>query len=207
MSMSTHWDKIYATKQPTEVSWYQVEPHESLDLIRRLSESKSVHIINVGGGASTLVDYLLADGFAHVTVLDISATALDVARTRLGDSKQIVTWIAANITTADLPANHFDIWHDRAVFHFLTRTEDRRRYVKKMSRALKPGGYAIMATFALDGPTQCSGLEVMRYSPQALQAELGEGFSLLESYHATHTTPFGSHQSFIYCVFKRSSDR
>jgi SAM-dependent methyltransferase len=201
MNAKTHWEGIYSTRQATEVSWYQAHPQLSLDLIRNAAKSKPLTaIIDVGGGASTLVDHLLDDAFSDIVVLDISANALLAARARLGERASQVTWIEADATTADLPMHHFDIWHDRAVFHFLTDAEDRRHYVHQVAHAVKPGGTVIVATFADDGPTRCSGLEVARYSPAELHGEFGNQFNLLEHYRETHHTPFGTEQQFIYCL-------
>lgn len=200
----THWEGIYSAKKATEVSWYQVHPKLSLDLIRQAANRNvSAAIIDIGGGASTLVDHLLDDGFTDVTVLDISANALLAAQARVGKRASKVTWIEADATLADLPVGHFDIWHDRAVFHFLTDAEDRRRYVQMVSRAVKLGGTVIVSTFAADGPTRCSGLEVARYSSEQLHGEFGDRFRLLEHYQETHHTPFGTEQKFIYCLCRR----
>ena len=203
MGDKAHWEKIYTSKAPDQVSWYQVQPQLSLDLIRRTGVDKPAQIIDVGGGASALVDHLLADGFEHVSVLDISSTALAVAKSRLGPQANDVTWIDANITQAQLPPAHYDVWHDRAVFHFLTDPEDRRKYVEVATRAIKPGGHVIIASFASDGPMQCSGLDVMRYSPTALHHEFGEDFELIESHDETHNTPFGTQQKFVYCYCRK----
>ncbi len=203
MGDKAHWEKIYTSKAPDQVSWYQVQPQLSLDLIRRTGVDKPAQIIDVGGGASALVNHLLADGFEHVSVLDISSTALAVAKSRLGPQANDVTWIDANITQAQLPPAHYDVWHDRAVFHFLTDPEDRRKYVEVATRAIKPGGHVIIASFATDGPMQCSGLDVMRYSPTALHHEFGEDFELIESRDETHNTPFGTQQKFVYCYCRK----
>lgn len=203
MGDKAHWEKIYTTKAPDQVSWYQVQPQESLDLIRRTGIGKTAQIIDIGGGASTLVDYLLMDGFQHISVLDISFVALGVAKSRLGLRATEVTWIEGDITKSDLPPAHYDLWHDRAVFHFLTDAEDRRKYVEAVERSLKPGGHIIIASFAVDGPMQCSGLDVMRYSPSSLHNEFGERFELLESHNETHNTPFGTQQKFVYCYCRK----
>ncbi len=163
MERKAHWEGIYTTKTPTGVSWYQPYASKSLELIKHTGVGTSAHIIDVGGGASTLVDDLLAEGFRHLTVLDVSSAALDAARQRIGArAAQEVAWIEADITQAVLPRLHFDVWHDRAVFHFLTDADERRRYVSAASLALKPGGHLIVATFAADGPVRCSGLNVVR---------------------------------------------
>ena len=198
-----HWESIYKTKEPTEVSWYQPESRISLDLIIQTGISTTARIIDVGGGASRLVDSLLAQGFQHISVLDISSSALQHARDRLGALAEQVTWIEADVTRVTLPAAHYDLWHDRAVFHFLTNPADRDQYIQTMQYAVKPGGQIVIATFALDGPTQCSGLEVVRYSPESLQSTLGPDFELVESLNEIHHTPFGTEQRFVYSHFRR----
>lgn len=203
MKPKTHWEHIYETKAPTRVSWYQEHAQISLQFIQRAGIQKTDHIIDVGGGASTLVDDLLAAGFEHVTVLDVSAKALEFARGRLGERAGLVNWIEADITQADLPEGAYDLWHDRAVFHFLTQPADRQRYIETARRAVRRGGHVIVATFAPDGPDHCSGLEVMRYSPESLHGEFGAGFGLVDSARETHHTPFGAGQKFIYCYCRR----
>jgi len=202
MGLKSHWENIYTTKESTQVSWYKPHLNLSLQLIERTSVDKSAYIIDVGGGAATLVDDLLDNGYAHVSVLDISAAAIEVAKSRLGGRAGQVTWLEADITQAALPEQHYDVWHDRAVFHFLTRAEDRRRYVDAVRRSLKAGGHIIVATFATDGPPKCSGLDVMRYDPDGLHGEFGADFKLVESVREDHQTPFGTQQKFIYCYCK-----
>jgi SAM-dependent methyltransferase len=197
-----HWDSVYATKKSDEVSWYQARPGVSLEFIGRAVRSKDARIIDVGGGASRLVDALLDDGFQRVTVLDISPEALARAEERLGDRARLVTWIAADISRWTPPAP-FDIWHDRAVFHFLVSLEDRRAYRTALAAALPLGGQAIIGTFASDGPEKCSGLPVARYEPETLGAELGPGFRLVESTHEDHPTPAGKVQRFQFSRFVR----
>ena len=199
MDAKSHWEQIYRTKPATQVSWYQQHPLLSLQYIRRTDVGKSGRIVDIGGGASTLVDRLLDEGFLHITVLDISAGAIAVARQRLGLQAAAVAWLEADITQADLPYHGYDVWHDRAVFHFLTRREDRARYVDAVRKAVRPGGYVIVATFAADGPTRCSGLEVSRYDPEGLHNEFGKDFKLLDSSYEQHHTPLGMEQKFIYC--------
>jgi 2-polyprenyl-3-methyl-5-hydroxy-6-metoxy-1,4-benzoquinol methylase len=207
MEAKTHWEQIYHTKAATQVSWYQLHPLLSLQYIQNTGISKTGDILDVGGGASTLVDHLLDDGFQRVTVLDISATALEVAQRRLGPRAGSVTWLEADITKATLPHHQYDIWHDRAVFHFLTQAEDRQHYLNAVREAVKPGGYVIVATFADDGPERCSGLEVVRYSPESLHNEFGAGFELLDSAHEQHQTPFETEQKFIYCYCRVASPK
>lgn len=199
MTPQTHWNTIYRTKPATEVSWFQEHALRSLDFIRRTQVPLTGRIIDVGGGASTLVDDLLLAGYTDITVADISGAALDVARARLGALADRVTWLEADITRAALPADAYDIWHDRAVFHFLTDAADRARYVAQVRRAVKSGGHVIVATFATDGPSQCSGLPVVQYRPETLHAEFGTDFQLTESLQEAHVTPAGSEQRFVYC--------
>lgn len=198
-----HWENVYSTKAATEVSWFQEHAALSLKLIQNNAIPPSAAIIDVGGGASTLVDDLLAKDYERVTVLDLSAAALAAAKARLGKQASRVQWIEANLLEAQLPAHGYDVWHDRAVFHFLTAEEDRRTYVQKVLRALKPGGLVIVATFAEDGPTKCSGLPVMRYHASELHAEFGEPFQLLGHERESHHTPNGNEQKFIYCFCRR----
>ena len=198
-----HWEHIYERKTPSQVSWYQPHPQLSLQLIQRTNVPRTGQIIDVGGGASTLVDHLLADGFRRITVLDISATALQIARQRLGPRAAEVTWLEADITQIELAHHFYDVWHDRAVFHFLTRAEDRQRYVEAVQQAVCPGGHVIIATFALDGPPNCSGLDIARYSPDSLHDEFGSSFELVDSTSEAHQTPFGTEQKFIYCYCRK----
>lgn len=199
MDNQQHWEKVYQTKQPDSVSWFQEHATRSLEIIRSIGANPGSRIIDVGGGASTLVDDLLANGFEHISVLDLSASALDVARKRLGPKGDTVEWIAGDIRNVDLPPQSFDIWHDRAVFHFLTDPADRMAYVAQVVKAVKPGGHVIVATFAPDGPEQCSGLPVARYAPGELHGQFGPNFELLEHASEEHKTPWGSVQRFVYC--------
>jgi len=168
MESKEHWEKVYTSKADTEVSWFQEHAQLSLKLIRDANIPTSASIIDVGGGASTLVDDILANGYEHVTVLDLSGAALDTAKARIGAHAAYVQWLEADILAVELPAHAYDVWHDRAVFHFLTTEDERHAYVQKVLQALKPGGLVIVGTFAEDGPTQCSGLPVMRYSAKSL---------------------------------------
>jgi 2-polyprenyl-3-methyl-5-hydroxy-6-metoxy-1,4-benzoquinol methylase len=203
MSAKSHWEQVYTTKTPTQVSWYQVHAQTSLELIQRTGISRTSSIIDVGGGTSTLVDDLIDSGFQAITVLDISRSALQFAQQRLGVRGTRVTWIEADITQVDLPPEAYEVWHDRAVFHFLTQPDDRQRYINAVRHSVRPGGHVIVATFALEGPKQCSGLDVMRYSSDGLHGEFGEDFELLTSVPETHHTPFGTEQAFIYCYCRR----
>jgi 2-polyprenyl-3-methyl-5-hydroxy-6-metoxy-1,4-benzoquinol methylase len=204
MDPRNHWQHIYETRKPTEVSWYQPAARLSIDLIRRVAPGHGAAIIDVGGGASTLVDGLLAEGYDDVTVLDVSSAALAQASERLGPSAARVTWLEASILDATLTPSGYDVWHDRAVFHFLTDVADRRRYVEQVRSAVRVGGYVMVATFAADGPTKCSGLDVVRYAPQELHGQFGSDFQLLESVRDEHRTPAGSVQPFIYCMCRVS---
>ena len=199
MDIKNHWEQIYETKVPTQVSWYQEHAQYSLQFIRNTQVPKTGHIIDIGGGVSTLVDDLLVTGYQNISVLDVSEHALQLARQRLGAQVNKINWIEADITQAQLPEQFYDVWHDRAVFHFLTRAEDRQKYVETVRRSIKQGGHVIVATFAPDGPEKCSGLEVVRYSPESLHDEFGAGFELKGSLRETHHTPFGTEQKFIYC--------
>ena len=203
MSTKTHWQRIYETKAPTQVSWYQEHARYSLQFIQNTGAQKTDHIIDIGAGASTLVDDLLVAGFQQISVLDVSETALQLARQRLGPRAANVTWIEADITQVNLPRQTYDVWHDRAVFHFLTQATDRQRYVAAVQQSVRKGGHVIIATFAPDGPEHCSGLEVMRYSPENLHGEFGSGFELVDSTYETHHTPFGKEQKFIYCYCRK----
>jgi 16S rRNA A1518/A1519 N6-dimethyltransferase RsmA/KsgA/DIM1 with predicted DNA glycosylase/AP lyase activity len=199
---TTHWENVYATRSTHEVSWYQIRPDTSLQLIEKLGIGSGDAVIDIGGGASNLVDNLLAQGYRDLTVLDISAAALEAVKSRLGDRAQEVKWLAGDITRLKI-GGPFKLWHDRAVFHFLTEAADRQAYLATLSAALPIGSHAIMATFAEDGPERCSNLPVRRYSPEQLAAELGAGFTLVESLRETHVTPAQGQQKFIYCVFRR----
>jgi SAM-dependent methyltransferase len=195
-----HWERVYQTTKPTEVSWYQPEAQLSLELIRRVAPDPDAPVIDIGGGASTLVDGLVYAGYRSVTVLDVAPTALALAQQRLGKLAGRVTWIASDVLTAPLPPASYGVWHDRAVFHFLTNPSDRARYVDQTRRAVRPGGSVIVASFAPEGPARCSGLEVVRYSPDTMHAEFGEGFRLLDSVREEHRTPSGATQAFVYCL-------
>ena len=201
MTRQQHWNAAYQADGPTDVSWYQTCPTLSLALIAATSVAKEASIIDVGGGASTLVDGLLDAGYSSLTVLDLSGTALDQARYRLDERAAAVDWFHGDVTTFQ-PPRRFEIWHDRAVFHFLTDPADRRGYVSSLLRTLQPGGHVIISTFAPDGPPKCSGLDVMRYDETSIAAELGPEFTLRESRHETHLTPWQSEQRFIYCRFQ-----
>jgi 2-polyprenyl-3-methyl-5-hydroxy-6-metoxy-1,4-benzoquinol methylase len=196
-----HWRKVYTDKQPEDVSWYQPTPEQSLQALDRFGATPSQSLIDIGGGASTLVDALLARGWDDLTVLDIAAPALAAAQLRLGEAGATVTWEVADITDWQ-PARAYDIWHDRAVFHFLTEPQQRAAYLRALGAGLAKGGLAIFATFALDGPEKCSGLTVERYDADKLAATLGPQFTLEASWRDEHLTPWGSAQAFTWCVFR-----
>ena len=195
-----HWQNVYATRGEREVSWFEERPALSLDLISAAGGTPRSSVIDVGGGASRLVDALLADGFEAVTVLDISEAALAAVKRRLGSKAASVTWIVSDITAWE-PAERYDLWHDRAVLHFLTDASDRAAYVARLEKALQPGGHAIIGTFALDGPERCSGLPVVRYDARSLSELLGPEFDLVEELRQEHPTPMGSTQRFQFSLF------
>jgi len=197
MSRKAHWEQIYRDKSPHSVSWYQQKPECSLALIAKTGVSPDAWIIDVGAGASTLVDHLLEAGYRHLAVLDISAAALAHTRRRLGREADRVEWYEADVTEFQAPRG-FDLWHDRAVFHFLTEPAERARYAAVLRRTLKPGGHAIVATFAVGGPTRCSGLDIVQYDGAALLRELGSKFTLQEESGEVHLTPDGREQAFTY---------
>jgi len=194
-----HWDRVYAAKKPDEVSWYRPHLEISMRLIASAVRDRAARVIDVGGGESTLVDDLVARGHRDVTVLDVSGKALDVARARLGDRGARVRWLQGDVTTYPLEANAYDVWHDRAVFHFLTEPHERARYVRQVLRSVKRGGRVIVATFGPDGPTTCSGLDVVRYDATSLHGEFGSPFELVDHITEAHRTPWGTIQQFIYC--------
>lgn len=202
MDNKEYWEQVYANKASNAVSWFQERADQSMQLIHLTNISKDAKIIDVGGGASTLVDSLLSENYSNLTILDLSAKALDVAKQRIGNRADLVTWLEGDVTKVALPAHHYDLWHDRAVFHFLTDPIDRQAYVKQAIKSLRPGGHVIVATFANDGPNKCSGLSTMRYSPNSLHAEFGDAFRLLRSEKEVHRTPFGTEQKFIYCYWQ-----
>ncbi|MGH7623620.1 MAG: class I SAM-dependent methyltransferase [Gemmatimonadaceae bacterium] len=194
-----HWERVYETKASSEMSWFQAEPHRSLALIDHAAPSRDDFILDVGGGDSTLVDHLMSRGYRNISVLDISHAALDRAKARLGQSGRGVRWVEASVLTADLEDESVDVWHDRAVFHFLTRPVDQEAYIRQVARIVRPGGSVIVATFAENGPTRCSGLPVARYSARALHSTFGVTFRLVESVGELHVTPSGARQHFTYC--------
>ena len=199
-----HWDQIYSTNAVDAVSWFQAHAADSLRFLQKTGVSRTAAIIDVGGGASTLVDDLLQQGYNNVTVLDIAEQALLASQTRLGVRANQVNWLVTDITKTKLAAHSIDVWHDRAVLHFLTAANHRKAYIQNMLNALKPNSHAIIATFAEDGPLKCSGLEIVRYSASSLQAELGASFKLIASEKVLHHTPGGNMQQFNYSYFRHT---
>lgn len=202
-ALQEHWNQVYRTKAPDSVSWYQPTPEPSLLALDELRVPATAALVDVGGGASSLVDRLLERGWSDLTVVDIAAPALDVARGRLGPMADRVRWEVADVT-AWHPGRAYDVWHDRAVFHFLTEPDQRAAYRHALGGGTRPGSFVIIATFAPDGPERCSGLPVQRYDALALAGELGSGFTLLRDWRERHTTPAGSQQAFQWCVFRRA---
>jgi len=199
MGRDEHWETIHRRGRPEEVSWYRPHLERSLHFVEEAGLAADAAILDVGGGTSTLVDDLLERGFSKVSVLDISPSAIRQAQARLGTRSEAVTWLVGDITRMKLPKHHYDFWHDRAVFHFLTEDADRRRYVAAVRRSLKPNGHIVVATFGLAGPERCSGLPVVRYSAQGIQAEFGKQFRRVGSAREVHHTPSGREQEFVYC--------
>lgn len=198
----SHWQDVYLNKGEQQVSWTQADPQPSLGLIEKFARDRNAAIVDIGGGASRLVDALVMEGFAAITVLDLSEAALQWAKARLGEKGASVQWIAADVT-AWQPPQPFDIWHDRAAFHFLIEEKDRAAYLDCLRAGVKPGGYAIIATFAPDGPEKCSGLPVQRYSPESLSTAIGSAFDLVEHHLHRHVTPWGAVQSFQFSALRR----
>lgn len=203
MTNRSHWEHVYQRKSAEQVSWYAPHLRSSMAYIRAAAPSVAASIIDVGGGESTLVDDLLDSGYTDVSVNDISQTALDVCRDRLGSRASHVAWLAGDVLKIDLPANRFDVWHDRAVFHFLTKPRQRTRYVEQVLHALRPAGWAIVGSFGANGPDHCSGLPVQRYGADELHDQFGPAFELIDHKTETHLTPWGSAQEFVYCLCRK----
>ncbi|MBW4436439.1 MAG: class I SAM-dependent methyltransferase [Pleurocapsa minor GSE-CHR-MK-17-07R] len=197
--MKAHWENVYTSKPSDNVSWYQDYPTLSLEFIKNAGLPPQAAIIDVGAGASKLADYLIEAGYRDITLLDISEAALHVTRQRLSSAQVQIDWLVGDITTLPLQRQRYDVWHDRAVFHFLTEEDQKRRYIEQVKHALKPGGHVILATFAVDGPQQCSGLNTERYDAAALHALFGSPFTLISSVQETHITPWQGEQRFVYC--------
>ncbi len=196
-----HWENVYQTKGPEQVSWTQAVPQTSLDFIHSFNLPKTAAIIDIGGGDSNLVDHLLTEGFENITVLDISAAAIEKAKARLGNKAEKVTWIVSDINDFN-PATTYDVWHDRAAFHFLTNTEQIANYVALVTKAVT--GYLVMATFSENGPKKCSGLDITQYNEEGLEATFTNGFKKAKCLAQDHTTPFNTVQNFIFCSFEKS---
>ena len=201
-SSRSHWEDVYTAKSETAVSWYQPHSVRSLELIEQAAPDRGAAVIDVGGGASTLIDDLIGRGFSDLTVLDIAPSALERSKARLGKDAAKVVWIASDITRWT-PTRTWDVWHDRAVFHFLTEKAQQDAYIAALTAATRPGATAIVATFALDGPENCSRLAVQRYSPETLACRLGPAFALTGQARETHRTPWGSEQRFSYAALRR----
>lgn len=202
--LKKHWDKIYSTKKPNEVSWTQEIPLTSLNFIHNFTLPKDAAIIDVGGGESKLVDFLLDEGFTNITVLDISAQALIKTQTRLGDRASKVNWVVSDVAEFR-PIQKFDVWHDRATFHFLTTHEQIERYIDLAGRSVKPGGYMAIGTFSENGPTKCSGLDIRQYSESELEKTLTYYFRKIKCITEDHITPFHTVQNFLFCSFRRAA--
>jgi 2-polyprenyl-3-methyl-5-hydroxy-6-metoxy-1,4-benzoquinol methylase len=199
MDAKGHWENVYLTKAPDAVSWYRPHLERSLALIERAADARAASIIDVGGGESTLVDDLLFRGYQNITILDVSQTAIDITRRRLGSVAEQVRWLVGDITEIELEQGVYDVWHDRAVFHFLTAPEQRTAYVRRVAHSIKSAGHVIVSTFGPEGPMKCSGLQVVRYDARSLHSEFGARFRLVESSKELHQTPFGTTQQFLYC--------
>jgi 2-polyprenyl-3-methyl-5-hydroxy-6-metoxy-1,4-benzoquinol methylase len=202
VSNKDHWEKVYGSKASEAVSWYAPHLETSLKLIHQASANKNSAIIDIGGGESTLVDDLITEGYQDISVLDISQKAIDVAKERLGKSADMVHWYCADINQATLPQNYFEVWHDRAVFHFLTEEYQRVKYIEQVTQSVRHGGYVIMSTFGPEGPEKCSGLDVVRYDSEKLHGQFGKGFKLIDSSTEIHKTPMNTTQQFLYCFYR-----
>ncbi len=206
MERKEHWEQVYSGKPAERLGWYKPHLRTSLAWIKELNLAKDAPIIDVGGGASTLVDDLVDLGYRSITVLDISENALAAVKSRLGRNAELVTWMPGDVTTVELPEHHFDLWHDRAVFHFLTETNDQKRYRDQLLKSLQPGGHVLIGTFAPEAPPKCSGLPVQRYDHERLQDTLGAKFELIDHHKELHVTPGGVEQMYLYCRFHKLPD-
>ena len=205
MNEKDHWEQVYSTKPTEKLGWYEPHLRTSLSWIKGLSLAVDAPIIDVGGGASTLIDDLLDAGYRSITVLDISEKALSSAKARLGKKAELITWLDGDITSVDLPIHCYELWHDRAAFHFLTMHEQQRKYRDNLLKALKPGGHLIIGTFAPEAPPKCSGLPVQRYNPEQLENTLGGEFEIKRHHKELHITPGGVEQMYLYCHFRRTT--
>lgn len=201
-SLKFHWETVFTTKQPHEVSWTQDVPKTSIDLIKSYELPKSAKIIDIGGGDSKLVDFLLEEGYENISVLDISENALERAKSRLGDKAEMVSWIVTDINDFK-PEDKYDVWHDRAAFHFLTTTEEISRYIETANNAIS--SFMTIGTFSANGPTKCSGLEIKQYSESELTNTLAQNFSKIKCFQENHLTPFNTEQNFLFCSFKKKA--
>jgi len=204
MNRKDHWENIYKDKSPLEVSWYQKAPTISLELIKKLSLNNSDFIIDIGGGASKLVDCLIEDGFINITVLDLSSNALAHTQQRLGEKSSLVEWKVEDVTKF-VAGHKYDLWHDRAVFHFLTDKNDREKYRQVLEASINIGGHIIIAAFSVGGPTKCSGLDIVQYDREKLKSELGDNFTFIEEKFEKHVTPAGKEQAFGYYIFTKNA--
>ncbi len=202
MSNKEHWENVYKTKSSDSVSWFQSHSEKSIKIICELEADLSAKIIDVGGGASTLVDDLVNIGYSNLSVLDVSGSALAISKHRLGNHSKNIKWIESDVTQLKIPKHSIDVWHDRAVFHFLTDANKRKKYVDAVISAIKPGGHLIISTFSLEGPEEGSGLTVQRYNKESLDNEFSSSFQLLDYENENHMTPFSTQQKFIYCYWK-----
>ena len=202
MNRKEHWDAVYGDRRPNELTWFQARPETSLGLIRECGLGVEARIIDVGSGTSLLPVLLLEEGFRHLSVLDASRKAQELAKEQLGSRAAEIEWFESDLLDFE-PPHRWELWHDRAVFHFLCPEEDRAAYCRVLNRALEPGGHVIIATFAMDGPTRCSGLDVIRHSPESLEEVLGEGYQLRGVRQEAHETPTGGIQNFLYTRFRR----
>lgn len=205
MNTADHWNEVYRSKAADAVSWYRAHLAPSLHYIERAAADRHAAIIDVGSGQATLADDLLAHGYRDISLLDVSEAALEATRKRLGDNAASLHWIVGDVTTVALEAQRYSVWHDRAVFHFLTGAEQRAAYVAQARRAVRAGGHLVIATFALDGPAKCSGLDVVRYDAASLHAQFAAHFDLIDSTGDMHATPWGSAQSFVYALMRRKA--
>lgn len=203
MNQKEHWEQVYSDKPPDKLGWYEPHLQISVSWLKSLKLPADAAIIDVGGGLSTFVDDLLAAGYQSITVLDISERALVANKARLGEKADQVTWLQGDITSVDLPAHYYALWHDRAVFHFLTTPAQRENYRRNLVKVLRRGGHIIIGTFAPEAPATCSGLPVQRYSPDQLEAFLGKDFELMRNHKELHITPGGVEQMYLYCLFHR----
>jgi 2-polyprenyl-3-methyl-5-hydroxy-6-metoxy-1,4-benzoquinol methylase len=202
MDRRAHWEQVYTSKPSERLGWYKPRLQTSLEWISALGLDRGAPVIDVGGGASTLVDDLLDQGYTAITVLDLAEPAIDLIKARLGERSTAVTWLSGDITEVELPENAYELWHDRAVFHFFTELADRERYRDNLCRAMRPGGHIVMGTFAPEAPPRCSGLPVQRYDLERLQESLGSEFRLQRHKKEMHVTPGGVEQMYLYCEFR-----